>query len=178
MFHILDVTALLALNCEMRFFKLFSSVLILALTFGCVSVELPQSKVIPSKSLKFVAPAQPFLELTIADVQFAWKSTSTANIITLQSDCSPEGDMTLESMEAEAKSAFDRASTVTTKDFFFLERRARRTSVEGDMDGVRLAMEIFVFKKDGCRYKITFSGRSTPSEMAIFDKFISGLEIQ
>ncbi len=176
MFQILDDSSELALNQMMKIPCFFSFFIALSLS-ACVSVELPKNQVNPSKSLKFTPPVSPFREVSIPDVQSSWKSSVTSNIITLQSDCSPSGDISLESMESEAKSAFDRATTKTTQDFLFLERRARRSLVQGEMDGVPLSMEIFVLKKNGCRYSMTFSGRTIETEMKIFDQFINGLEI-
>lgn len=144
---------------------------------SCVSVGLSKPKITPSKTLQFKAPDRPFQEVSLPDVQNTWKSEDTSNIITLQSDCNPDNEVTLESLEADAKSAFDRAQTQSTKELTFQNRRALRSRVDGDIDGVLLSMEILTLKKDGCRYVVTFSGKTIQSELPIFETFINGLNI-
>lgn len=144
---------------------------------SCISVGIPATQIVSSQTLKYTDPKPPFIKAGLKGLEASWKSNQTSNIITLQSNCSSDTESTLDSMEADAKSAFDQAVQINTREYLFLERKAKRSLIKGDIDGVGLMMDILVFKKDGCSYTIAFSGRKLDSESELFETFVNGLRI-
>ncbi|MES3039366.1 MAG: hypothetical protein V4736_15770 [Bdellovibrionota bacterium] len=152
---------------------------ILAGTFttSCVSVSLPGKEVVPAK-LTLTPPASPFVEVELTGIQYAWQSPATGNIISVISNCAGNADPSLQTMETDAMGAFDKYDILETKEIMFNNRKARRTNISGEIDGIPVMMDMLVTKKNGCRITLNYSGRLThfTNERTTFNQFVDSVK--
>lgn len=140
---------------------------------GCVSVSLPGKKVVSAQDVAFDAPASPFKEIKMSNVDKAWLSGKTANTISYFSECGNTADPSLETLESDALSAINDLQVIKSDDIQFNGREARQTIATGKLDGVPVKMSLVLLKKNGCNYTLSYGGTAAQfsQEEAAFENF-------
>lgn len=146
---------------------------------GCVSVSLSPHEVKRASQLRISPPAQPFSSIDTKAGDAAWKSPSTGSIISYLSDCSEESDPTLANLRDDILRGLENVLIQTEEELTFQGRKALRTTVLGEVDGVTSAVDLLVLKKNSCSYVITFvsSPNGQQKDLAAFNSFLKGFEI-
>ena len=81
-----ETTMIQKIRCFKGLFLLFFSSFLFTI-FGCVSINVPQTKVEKSQSVEFKKPGSGFKKVSAEDVDAAWRSSKTGNSISFISDC-------------------------------------------------------------------------------------------
>lgn len=169
------VPLILSIVSLARFFVLAAP---LALLTACVSVSLEGKKSKRSEGVQFEAPRAPFKKLSTSTVDVAWKNSRTGSIISFLSECSIERDLRLEALRAEVIQGLSDEKILIEDHSMYAGRAALRSSVIGSVDGVESAVDLLVFKKDGCSYVLSLV--STPNliqqDRVVFDQFLTGFQ--
>lgn len=147
---------------------------------SCVSVNLKQGSLIKSEKFKFAEPSSPYVKIKNKSFDSFWMSSKTANTIAIMSDCSPDHDYPLESMDREAIDAIDRTEILSTKKVIFAQREGIMTVFTGFLDGIKVKVKNLSLKKNSCHYTITYSGvaKTFASEEPQFDQFLKSMVIE
>lgn len=126
-------------------------------------------------------------------VQVAWLSQKSSSVIQVRSQCAEHGDSSLEMFTAHIGADFgnwqvreldtgekDRRGRPITepvqKNFRLAGRTAMRSTVDAELDGVPISLEVVVLKKDGCLFDLTLISppNAFDSEMPAFDRVVKG----
>jgi hypothetical protein len=146
---------------------------------SCVSVNLGPGKAVRAKNVEFTPPANPFKEMGGADTDKAWQSEVTGNVIAFFSECG-SSDPSLSALLAESLQSLNDSQVEERKDMDFNERTGLFAKAIGRVDGVPVALQILVFKKDGCNFTLTYNGKSNlvAREARQFDGFLSSFKVK
>ena len=147
---------------------------------SCVSVNLKQGALVKSEKFKFAEPTSPFVKIKNKNFDSFWMSNKTANTIAIMSDCSPDHDYPLETMDREAVDALDRTEILSSKRVVFAQREGMMTVFTGFLDGIKVKVKNLSLKKNSCHYTITYSGvaKTFASEEPQFDQFLKSMVIE
>lgn len=156
-----------------------AAVLILFQTLGCVSVNISQPASSKAENLKFEQPAAPFVGLDTPYADRAWRSNKTGNTIAYLSECNSKIDVPLKTLERESSQVLNSAKIISSEDKVFDGREASESTVEGQIDGIKVKMQNFVFKKNGCHFTLSFMGRAEvfANELKSFEAFKKGFTV-
>jgi hypothetical protein len=145
---------------------------------ACVSVSLDKSKVRRSENYRVNAPASPFIRHDSTHVDHAWKNQKSGTIISVISECSESIDPALSLLRDEVLRPLTGLMIESDKEVSFQNRGAIRSFARGRVDGVDSAVDLLVFKKNGCSYVLSLVG--TPADVRDdqpkFDAFLKGFE--
>jgi hypothetical protein len=108
--------------------------------------------------------------------QVAWRHRHDPAVIQVRSQCEEHGDSSLEQFTDHLRIDF-REWEVASQRFITLENReALRTTVDANLDGAPIKLELIVMKKNGCLFDLTYI--SAPSAfgdgMASFERVLDG----
>lgn len=126
-------------------------------------------------------------------VQVAWLSKKSSSVIQVRSQCAEHGDSSLEMFTAHIGADFEnwqvreldtgkkdrRGRPITTlvqKNFRLAGRTAMRSTVDAELDGVPISLEVVVLKKDGCLFDLTLISppASLKAEVPAFERVVKG----
>lgn len=145
---------------------------------ACVSVSLDKSQIRRSDDYKVNDPAPPFVRHESAQVDHAWKNKRTGTIISVISECSESIDPALRLMRDEVLRPLTDLTIENENEVSFQNRGAIRSLAHGKVDGVESAVDLLVFKKNGCAYVLSLVG--SPAEVradrSMFDNFLTGFQ--
>lgn len=148
--------------------------LFIIVSISCVSVQLPPAKGTKSDNVKFETPQTPFVEIKSENADRAWLSQSTANTISYLSDCNNSQDPSLDQLMAESVSVLSKLKITNEEKIIYNAREAAKASVQGEVDGVPVHMDILIFKKNSCNYSLLYSGviNKVSEEKLQFENFL------
>lgn len=154
--------------------------LLVLLGAGCVSVNIKPSAPTRSSDYKLREPQAPFVKMTNEQADQAWQSSQSGNTIAVLSECSEQKDPSLLTLESETIQALTNYQVISSESFQFQDRGARRSLVEGTVDGIPVRMDVVVVKKNACSYTLTYMGRANGFEKdrSAFEQFLMGFEIR
>lgn len=134
-------------------------ILIFALIFtSCVTVNFGAKPGEKSDHIEYIPPAKPYVDHKFPGADKAWMSESTGNVISYISVCSKTSDPSLDSLAQETVSSMDQAEITQKKRITYNGREALQLQATGEIDGIPLGLHALVFKKNGCQYRLIFSG--------------------
>lgn len=139
---------------------------------SCITIGVSKDPQ-PAKNLDYKNPASPFADLKTKTGDKAWISKKTNNVISYISDCSPNNDPSLDSLEQDALSGLDKLEIKTREEIPYNQRTARNTIGEGNIDGVKVKLNVLSFKKNNCSYSLIYGGGAEKfdSEINEFKQF-------
>lgn len=146
---------------------------------SCVSVKIKTESPTKSNEYSFVKPQGHFTKLGDDQTDHAWQNEQTGNTIAVLSECSESRDPSLTALESETIHALNNYKILKSQEFNFQARAARRSLVEGTVDGIAVKMDVLTFKKNSCAYTITYMGRASgfASEQEEFESFLKGFVV-
>ena len=149
------------------------------LVSGCVSVSLDRSEVRRSDAYKFAVPPSPFRAHQAPQVDHAWKNAQSGSIISVVSECAPNFDPSLQILRDDVVRSLTSLEVKAEKNLTFQGREALRTLVHGRVDGVDSAVDLLVFKKNGCSYILNLIGgpQTITPDLPRFEAFLSRFEV-
>lgn len=142
------------------FIRLFAGFFLAALSSACVSVNLPKSSQGKAADVGFSAPEAPFEAFKSETADKAWKNKDTGATISYLSDCNDNPE-SLENFERESANALKDGKVLSVEDAEFNGRPARRSAIEGTVEGIKMRMALLVFRKNSCDYILTHAARAT-----------------
>ena len=147
-----------------------------ALSCGCISVSVQPPAPKPAQNVQFVSPVG-FEKLTIADADAAWQQPDTKQTISFQSACQESFDAPLSGILSTALAGIEQLE-VQTQQGMHQSRQALRAQASGQLDGVLVRLNVFVFKKGGCSYILNYVGvlEGFEQHIPIFEAFIQNFE--
>jgi len=154
-------------------------VLIATASSGCVSISIGSGEVERAKDVSFRPPSEPFVRIKAEGADQAWRNSKTSTLISYLSTCGDRTDPSLELIQSELLSAFEKPAVLKTQSFSFNKRAAIRSEAMGLIDGIQTKIDLLVFKKNGCTYSLTYVGQ--PESFALnqpqFEEFIKSFEV-
>jgi hypothetical protein len=147
---------------------------LILMMIGCVSVGLNDTKVQRSTKVRFSAPGGAFTEKRSDSLDHLWENSKNGNSISFMSDCSDTTDPSLESIQQGILHGVERLKVLSNETISYNDREALRSITSGSVDGVDTAMDLVVFKKNGCIYALNYVGVRPQFEddKAAFSKFL------
>jgi hypothetical protein len=131
---------------------------------GCVSVQLGNQKSHKADDISFQKPGDSFKSISTENVDQAWQSEKTGNTLAFLSECQPAVEVSLQTLQTEPLSALTNPQIIKTASENFNERGSSFAIAEGQIDGVPVTIALLVFKKNGCNFTLSFSGRKSVFE--------------
>ncbi len=133
-------------------------VLILLFIFfmGCVSVKLSPEKILKSTHIKYTPPAKPFAIFNTQSADRAWKNKRTGSSISYLSTCNEPGEPDLNTIKNNTLSGINNLEILNEKHITFNKRAALHVKSIGFLDGIKIFLDLLVFKKNRCNYTVTF----------------------
>ena len=147
---------------------------------SCISVKIPNTEVRRSSEIKFKAPQSQFESLNNGNVDAAWKSQQTGSIISLLSECPSGGaEVSLEALKSETLNGLSELKFDLESRKEFLGREALTSHLRGKLEGVESAIDLLIFKRNGCNYIATLvsTPKHTDSDRTEFQKFLNSLSL-
>lgn len=147
---------------------------------GCINLPFGNSQKERSSMISVTAPAAPYEKTSSKHVDQGWIHSKNGSTISYLSDCSDSPDISLKQMELTALSGLRNLRINEQNDILFSDRKALRSKVQGDVDGVTVNVELLVLQKNGCRYTFTLTGFAQAFAQAQndFNQFLKGVRIQ
>lgn len=153
------------------FFLLFSA---------CVSVQMPTSKGMKSKSIIFTAPNKPFQSSENKIMDAVWINDKNGNTISYQSECESKNEPTMEQLENDTVLSLQEISDKKSEMITYNQRNALASHISGTLDGVKVKIRQVSFLKNNCSYVINYFG--VDSKFALdekqFDIFLKDFKVQ
>lgn len=155
--------------------RLITGIFLALASSACVSVNLPTGSKGKSADVAFSAPSDGFEAFKSATADKAWKHKDSGATISYLSDCNDNPDG-LENFERESAGAMKEGKVISSDDVEFNGRPARRSTVEGAIEGIKMRMSFIVFRKNSCDYILTHAARAATFTKTAgdFDKFLQG----
>ncbi|NQZ02784.1 MAG: hypothetical protein HRT45_19145 [Bdellovibrionales bacterium] len=146
----------------------------LALSTGCVSVNLAKNEVKKAEGLSFKNPGGKFSEFDSELVDKGWRHTGNGNAISFVSDCENQFDPPLKNIEAGVVGAIDQKTSLFSKSETYNDRASLHSLYSGQVDGIPTKVELVTFKKNGCIYVISYVAveNAYDSNQEDFTKFL------
>lgn len=111
----------------------------------------------------------------VADGQLAFHHREGGTILA-HATCEPDGDPSLEVLTRHLLIGVEEPRELSRAPLSLDGRRALRTRVDGRVDGVAVAFDLVVLKKDGCTYDLALA--SAPAQYSSrqndFERFFQG----
>jgi len=155
--------------------KLAATLLIIALPFltvSCVSSILKEKAPTFSKDIQFKDPQSAFTKVNLS-VYPAWKSSKTGNVISVVSDCNENDVASLSTLHQLITGSIEDAKTIKQEQLTFKDKPALMYVTEGQLDGQPIAIRSISFKRKGCGYVSSLSGKpgSLETDLSTFNSF-------
>lgn len=164
--------------------KPFRNLVFISLFFSltsCVSVKIAGTDSTLSKfdQAHFTEPQIPFQKKSIPSGDFSWVSRNTGNIISYLSECSKIKDIDLKSLEADAVSSLENPIVEQSIVQDFNNRKAIFSKIIGEIDGVKLFLELVIFKKNNCSFTLSYTGKvgKQSEESSHFTSFYKSFQV-
>lgn len=145
---------------------------------SCVSIQLQERKVEKSKDVKFLEPKGDFKEYKTQSSDKTWISHNTGNAIAYFSECNDPSDASLSVIQRESLATLAQSEVIESKLTTFNDREALWTYARGIMEGIRVDVQLMIFKKNQCTYSLSYVGRekSFKKEVDQFDNFVKSFK--
>lgn len=106
----------------------------------------------------------------------AWRHRSLPLMIQVRSQCQEHGDSDLESFTDHLRIDFNEWKVVEERYVTLVERDAMRSTVDAELDGVPIKLELIVLKKDGCLFDLQLFGPPNyhPRGVQDFESVVAG----
>ncbi len=155
--------------------KLFLFIFIIQ-NASCVTVKVGNEKSIKASDFTYNEPKNPYLKNESSTVDNSWISKKNKNIIGISTDCPQNHSPTLESLTQDAINNIENAKIIDQKNIVYNARPAIDLITEGQIEGVDLKQRHLLLIKNGCSYKLFYSGlrNNFDDEIHIFDNFLTG----
>lgn len=142
--------------------------------WGCVSVKLNDGKGKQAEDINLTPPAKPFAAVNSESADRAWQSAKSGNIIAFTSECSSAHDSSLNALTSESLGALTNIAILKEEHLSYNSREGLLTKAAGKVDGIDVKLTLLVFKKNGCNYVLSLSGRTSgfEADAPIFKEFL------
>ena len=108
--------------------------------------------------------------------QVAWKHRSLPLAIQVRGQCEEHGDSDLESFTDHLRIDFNEWKVVESRYITLVQRDAMRSTIDAELDGVAVRLELIVLKKDGCLFDFDLVGppQYYDSGLPHFEEVVAG----
>ena len=158
---------------------LFTTIISLLIFFiGCVSVKLSQEQLAKSKHINYTPPSKPFKTFQTPSADRAWKNKKTGSSISYLSSCNEPGEPDLNAIKNNTLSGINDLKILSEKNITFNKREALHVQSTGFLDGIKIHLNLIIFKKNRCNYTLTFISLDSFYEADIkhFNAFVENFE--
>ncbi|MCB0414324.1 MAG: hypothetical protein KDD50_08330 [Bdellovibrionales bacterium] len=147
---------------------------------NCVSIEIPEEKIVKDKNVQFKPPGSPFIKADDEHVDRSWRNPKNGNTISFMSDCSQTTDPRHKTLHSEILNGMTNVHYIEQKFVDFNQRKGLNSVVSGSVDGVSTQLNIQTLKKNYCIYIITYVTLTEHySENASeFQKFLDNFKVR
>ena len=110
--------------------------------------------------------------------QVAWSRGSPPGVIQVRSQCEEHGDSGLAEFTDHLRIDFGAWTVVRQEPLALVGREALRTRVDAQLDGVPVALDLVVLKKDGCLFDLSYIAppHSFEQGRGDFESVVAGFE--
>ena len=131
-------------------------ILIYFLSASCISVSLPDAKIIRANDVIVKEPGHPFTVAKHESLDAIWSNSTNGNSISYLSDCQTKNDPPLQSITIGIVNDLDKKKAVLSETIKYNQREALHSMYKGTVDGIPTIVELMVLKKNSCIYVLTF----------------------
>ena len=152
--------------------------LLLVMLTGCISIGVKNKDITPSHGVSFSAPPGNFKRLDTETADASWINKKTGTIISFQSSCNEASDPSKEAMLNNATSGIQDKEILSEKAFSYNGREALRRTLQGELDGVKMHLDLIALKKNKCNYIISYVGlpKEIKNSQHAFEEFLKEFE--
>ena len=170
---------LIDLEAPMRLRQHIFWILIFMAPLGCVSVNFKGDDPEKAENLEVKEPSKPFKEFEALHVDAAWKNPKNGNSISYISECSRESDPSFDSINSGVISDIESAKVVDQKTIGYNKRKAVRSTITGQVDGVSTKFDFVVLKKNSCVFILTYVAleKTYASDIHFYEAFLKGFKV-
>ena len=115
--------------------------------------------------------------ITREDAMVAFFNASTGGIILSNENCRDDAEATpLSSLTAHLLVGYTEHHERSSELVAFARREALRSVIDAKLDGVPVVLDLYVFKKDGCIFDLSYAASPAcdDSGLADFQRFVEG----
>jgi hypothetical protein len=146
---------------------------------GCAVSASFEAGVFRDRQVAFRLPTTPseWRPIHVSDADIAFRDDPHEASVLINARCIPEdGDAPLSSLTGHLIMGTTERQFSTEETIPFDSREARHTVVRAKLDGVLMAYDIFVMKKNGCVYDLVYVGDPERMQAGIpaFEQFARG----
>lgn len=120
-------------------------------------------------------PAGEWRRAAFADNDLAWVHTATGHVLATNATCEGHEDPPLEVLTTHLLLGFTDRELASRKTFTLDGREALRSTYRAKLDGVPVALDLVVLKKNGCVHDLTYvsPAGTEGAQQATFDAMIA-----
>lgn len=143
---------------------------------GCVSVNLSSNSEKKAQGVLVTEPSPPYVPLDKGQADRAWQNPNDGATIAYKSECFSPVETSLENIRQDISNSLLSSEVKSESELFFNGRRALRSTIRGQLDGILTNIELLVFKKNHCTYIITMIAVEDvfKKKVSDFDQFLKG----
>lgn len=145
---------------------------------GEVYVRRPKFAQGPGRETSFRVglPGEGWRPLHDRATQVAWQREDPPGAIQVRSQCEEHGDSDLHDFTDHLRIDFGAWEILEQEPLRLIGREALRTRVSAALDGVPVMLEIYVVKKDGCLFDLTYTALPYAFERGLpaFERVVEG----
>lgn len=151
---------------------------ILVFISGCVSVKLSQEQLAKAKHINYTPPSKPFKTFETHSADKAWKNKQTGSSISYLSSCNEPGEPDLNTIKNNTLSGISDLKILNEKHITFNKREALHVQSTGFLDGIKIHLNLIIFKKNRCNYTLTFISLEQfyETDIKYFNAFVENFE--
>lgn len=126
---------------------------------------------------RVVAPDEhAWRRVQLTENDLAWIAKDSGDLLAVNATCKDHGDPSLEVLTNHLLFGFDDRELVAQKPETIDGREALRSTYHAKLDGVEVAIELVVLKKNGCVHDLTFVAPRVTKDAhrAEFDALVAG----
>jgi hypothetical protein len=141
-------------------------------------VQLGPKPAVPAKGVHYVAPADPYGEVKIQDIDQTWKNENNGNTISYRSQCNDPSDPSIDSIFQGMLDGLQSVNVENSQKSTFNGREALNAVVDGKLDGVETRFEVLIFKKNHCSYTLSYVAlpKNFKADQPVFKSFVKSFE--
>jgi hypothetical protein len=159
--------------------RVFAILVFTMIATSCALLGGSDDQEMKSKDFKFSSPASPYKKVSISSADYVYQSEKTGSTIAINSLCQKYSDVKLDNLKSNILVGVDNLKVDQERTVTFNDREGKRTIAYGSTDGVRIRVDILIFKKNNCTFDLAFISRPDlyMTEAKIFEDFLVGFKV-
>jgi hypothetical protein len=141
-------------------------------------MSVPESKRVMSEDVAFINPMVPYNKEDDNSIDHIWRNPTNGNSISYISNCKEQDEVNIEHLYSELFNSVEKSKEVKKEYFTFNNRRAIKSYIVGDIDGINTHISFVIFKKNKCSYVLSQIAikKTYTTDIKYFNSFVKGFK--